>query len=431
MVREVGRGDGRGDSVAAGLPLLFYHPAAEPPENRGVVGARPQPSLWLAGTGGVVARVGGGPVSGSGRAALSLSVGGRAGGRALAASGEAVSLSAPRVEPGWRAGEVSLDPDELRADDRRPFAVRVVPPAIVVVDPQADIGPFLTEALAVLAEAGQVRLGGTAAEVVRIGGVRGAGSGVVLPPADPIALGAANRALEAAGVSWRFGERVNREDSIAAPGIPELAGARVLRRYRLAPVIGEGGRGVLAWSGGEPWLAREGRIVVAASRFVPEETSLPLTGGFVPFVGALVNRLARGEAGIIEAAPGDPVALPGNVTALALGPDSAQVVESGAVIAAPPTPGLYALLAGADTAGLLVVAPDPRESDLARADEAMLRGRFLGARITVTGDPREYASLRFRGTGRSELTSGLLAAALLVLLAEAGLATGSLRRPAA
>ena len=34
----------------------------------------------------------------------------------------------------------------------------------------------------------------------------GAGASVVLPPADPAALGAVNRELERRGVAWRFGD---------------------------------------------------------------------------------------------------------------------------------------------------------------------------------------------------------------------------------
>ncbi|MDO8665918.1 MAG: hypothetical protein Q7J79_04850, partial [Gemmatimonadales bacterium] len=388
------------------------------------------PSIWLAGTGAVSARVGGATSSGDARASVTLTMEGRTDGRALAAAGDAVALSAPKVEAGWRSGEVTLDPDELRADDRRPFAVRVVPPASVTIVQGADLGPFLTEALAVLVEGGQVRRGGDASGAVRIGGMTPNGAGVVFPPADPVALGAINRALAAAGVHWRFGVRVEGEDTITAPLVPELAGARVMRRYRLEPRTADADRDVLARAGGEPWLVREGRAVVVGSRAVPEETNLPLLGVFVPFVDALVNRIARGEAGILEAAPGDPVELPAHATALGLAQDSAQAVESGAIVTAPRVPGVYALLAGADTAGMLVVAPDPRESDLRRADAATLRARFKGARVTLTGDASEYGSLRFRGAGRSELTGWLLAGVLLVLLVEAGLATGGLSRSA-
>jgi hypothetical protein len=85
---------------------------------------------------------------------------------------------------------------------------------------------------------------------------------------------------------------------------------------------------------------------------------------------------------------------------------------------------------GSDTATLLVVAPDPRESDLARAEPAALRRLFPGARLAVAADPRSYAVQRFRGASRSELTGSLLLLALVVLLLEAAVASGRLSRVA-
>ena len=416
-----------GGTDLEGIAVLFYHPAAEPPENSGVVAARPQPSVWVAGSGAVIARVGGARVGGAAdRAAVSLALEGRAGARALGGPGDEVVLAAPRAEPGWRRGTVELAADELRADDRRPFAVRVVAPAGVSLEPAADLGAFLREAVAVLAEGGQVHAGGD----VHVGHAPAAdaAAAVVFPPADPVAVGAVNRTLAAAGVRWRFGGRVEREDTLASGEIRELAGTRVRVRYRLEPLAGDTAHGVLARAGGAPWLVRDARTVLVGSRMVPEETPLPLTGAFVPFVGALVNRVARGEAGILEAAPGATVAVPERASAIVTAGDSVRRVEPGAVIAAPEAPGAYPLLAGADTIAMLVVAPDARESDLAREAAAALRARFPGSRVSVTTDPREYAALRFRGAGRSELTGWLLAAALLVLLIEPALAAGGLRR---
>lgn len=257
------------------------------------------------------------------------------------------------------------------------------------------------------------------------------GSAVVFPPHDPVELGAANRALAAAGVPWRFGEPVEREDTLAAPQLSGVSGVAVRRRYRLEAVPGPGepGRGVLARAGGDPWLVRAGRVVVVGSRLVPEETALPLTGGFVPFLADLVNRVAAGEEGILEAAPGDPVPLPENVSALALGGDSLQPVVGGRAATAPASPGVYPLMAGeADTVGVLVVAPDPRESDLRRASAGELATLFPGARVTVASNAGAYAAERFRGAGRSELTGLLLLLALLLLLVEGVVAAGGIRR---
>jgi hypothetical protein len=423
------------DSAASGLPLLVSEPAAAPPANRAVVSARAAPATWLAGSGTVAAAIGGAPAppggggGGEGRVAVTVTLRGREGARALVAPRDVAQLKVTAAAPGWDAGQVSLEPDELRADDARPFAVRVVAPAVVSLD-SAAAGPFVATALGALERAGQARAGSTAA--VRLGAVPAAAgeAAVVFPPRDPVQLGNLNRGLAAAGVPWRFEARVEREDTLAAPLLPEIAGARVSRRWRLVAPGGVEPGGVLARAGGDPWLVRAGRTVLLGSRLVPEETSLPLAGSFVPFVGDLVNRLARGEEGILEAAPGAPVALPGAVTGLVAAGGAAHGLGAERTVAAPVEPGVTFLLAGADTVGALVVAPDPRESDLRRASDGELAALFPGARVAVTRSARAYAAERFRGAGRSELTGWLLAAALLVLALEAVVASGALERGA-
>jgi hypothetical protein len=415
---------GAPDSGAAGVPVFFYSPSTPPPDNLGVVATRAVPGLWLAGvSGGVVAEVGGGPSRAPAR--MELLVDGRPGGRAVAASGGTAALEAPPLREGWRTGLVRLQADEFRGDDQRSFAVRVLAPASVAIEPGATLGRFVEEAIAVLSEAGRLRL--TPSAEVTLGHVPRGSASVILPPADPTRMGAVNRALAAAGVGWRYGERIERDDSIESLEVPEANGARAAARFRLERSGGGADSAVLARVAGEPWLVRERNVVLVGSRMVPEETTLPVSQTFVPFVSALVNRVSRGEAGVLEAAPGAPVALPGVVTAIATS-DTLRQVEPGAVIAAPAVPGVYALLASRDTAALLVVAPDPRESELVRADRAFLEERFPGSRVSLFRDPGGYAAARFHGAGRAELTGWLLAGSLLVLLLEAGVAAGGLRR---
>jgi len=415
------------DSAAAGLPLVIYEPAADPPANRAVVSARASPATWLAGSGTVAAAIGGAPEPAGGRVAVTVTLRGREGARALVAPRDVALLPVTAPAAGWSAGEVSLEPDELRADDSRPFAVRVVAPAAVSFD-SAETGPFLAVALGSLVRAGQARPGSAGAVRLGDGPAAPGGPAVVLPPRDPVQLGNVNRALAAAGVPWRFGPRVEREDTLAAPLVPDISGARVTRRYRLDVPSGVEPAGVLARAGGDPWLVRAGRTVLVGSRLVPEETSLPLASGFVPFVGDLVNRFARGEEGILEAAPGTAVALPDAVTGLAAPGGAVRRIGAERRIAAPQAPGVYFLLASADTVGALVVAPDPRESDLRRATAGELAGLFPGARVSVAASERGYAAVRFRGAGRSELTGWLLVAALLVLALESVVASGALER---
>jgi hypothetical protein len=413
------------DSAAAGVPLVFYHPAGAPPPNRGVVEARADPPTWVLAGGSVTGRIGGAPAPAAPRASVVVEFGGHEAARTVAAGGEAFTVRVTAPRPGWYAGAVELEPDELRGDDRRPFAVRVAEPAAVTVEAGADLGRFVTDALGVLAGAGQVRPG--APEEVRLGETAHAGGGIVFPPHDPLQLGAANRALDAAGAGWRFGARVERTDTVEAPGLPGFGGARVLRRYRLVPAVARGRGEVLGRVGGEPWLVRAGRTVVVGSRFVPEETDLPLSAGFVPAVAALILRVARGTEGIMTAAPGDPVALPEGVTALG-GAVGAGEVASGARTTVPPVPGVYPLLAGRDTVGMLVVASDPRESDLTRATDAEVAAAFPRAKVRVVDTPRAYAAVRFAGAGRSDLAPWLLVAALAVLVVESLVAAGVRRR---
>jgi len=106
----------------------------------------------------------------------------------------------------------------------------------------------------------------------------------------------------------------------------------------------------------------------------------------VPFVDALVNRLARGEAPVAEA-------------------EGAPRVEF--------------RTRGTDTAGATVYGIDPRESDLTPAPPALVR-RVLAAEVL---DEPGFAAARFAGTRRVDGTWLLLALALMVAALELGVAT--------
>ena len=169
-------------------------------------------------------------------APLTVTYRGRVVSRALATPGETLSVALPPSLPGWWVGDVALEPDEMRADDHRPFVARVAAPA--QVSAVGESGPFVRAALDVLRAAGRVALGGE----VTIGSDVGAGVAIVTPPTDPARLGILNRAVAAHGGHWRF----------AGPGTPGpvaprgealrmAGGAAVTRRYRLEGVGGGGG----------------------------------------------------------------------------------------------------------------------------------------------------------------------------------------------
>ena len=85
-------------------------------------------------------------------------------------------------------------------------------------------------------------------------------------------------------------------------------------------------------------------MVLLGSRLDPAWTDLPVSAGFMPFMDALVNRLARGEVSLADGAPGDPVPLPDLVTEVRQGERDWRV-EGGGVFR-PGDPGVYYLLAG-------------------------------------------------------------------------------------
>jgi len=143
---------------------------------------------------------------------------------------------------------------------------------------------------------------------------------------------------------------------------------------------------VLATVNGEPWLVREGTVMLIGSRLDTGWTALPASPAFVPFVDALVNRLARGEAPVVEA-------------------EGAPRVEF--------------RTRGADTLGATVYGVDPAESDLTAASPALVRD-VLGADVL---DGASWTGASFAGAGRRDLSTLLLALALFLALVELGVAT--------
>lgn len=362
--------------VPRGVRVLALAPLEHVPENRGIGAVQVTDAA-------VVVSVVGNAGAGGKAAAVTVRVQGREVGRALAAPGSAATIALPALGSGWWVGEASLDPDELRADDRRLLAWRVAPPAQVDALPGA--GSFVAAALAVLEEGRRIRRG---TEVI-IGDRPAAGSrtSVVMPPADPALLGEVNRALAERGSRWRFGAP-GTPGPMAGMAVPE--GAPVGRRYRLEEARQEDVRGrdsvVLARVNGEPWLVRDGSVLLIGSRLDTAWTALPATPSFVPFLDALVNRLARNEAPVTQA-------------------EGASRVEF--------------RIRGTDTLGATVFGPDPRESDLTPAGAGLARD-VLGAAVL---DDASFAAARFAGTGRTDVSGLLLAFALLLALAELGVAT--------
>ena len=367
---ETGRAD-----VPRGARILALAPArGRPAANRGIASAS-------VAEGAVIVAVTGS--DGGEPAPVTVRIGSREVGRALAAPGEgiAVSVMLPVQRTGWWTGEAALEPDELRADDRRPFVWRVAPPARVAAGTGA--GPFIGAALSVLRDARRVQEG----RDVMVGDVPAGSTGrwVVQPPADPALVGQANRALAARGIPWRWSS-AGTPGPLASRDVEQIGGTQVTRRLRLEGTGGD----VLATVNGEPWLVRAGDVVLLGSRLDTAWTALPASPGFVPFVDALVNRVVAG------------------------GGTAAVTVEEG-------RPRVEFRVRGADTVGATVFGLDPRESNLTPASAGVVAAA-LGRDVLLLDDAR-FAAERFAGTRRADASGILLALALLLAATELGVAT--------
>jgi hypothetical protein len=390
-------------AAAPRAPVTVVRPDGAVPRNIGVAALVAGFQPWSTDGGQVQVTVTG---DSGGQAPLSLAAGDRAPRQALATVGGAVQVVVPGAPSGWYALRASIQPDELRLDDQRVLGLRMAPLARASCEPA---GRFAEAACEVLRANGRLLPG----DDIVLGGF-GASASVVLPPADPASLGAVNRELERRGVAWRFGDPAPAGNTDSSD---ILAPSRLFQRLRLVP-SGGGKSGVLVTASGEPWLVRSGSVLLIGSRLDTGWTALPYQAEFVPFVDVLLNRLARGEVASLAVTAGAAGTVPDLVTAVAAG-SRRWSVEGGALFA-PPDTGLYFLLRGTDTVGALAANPDPRESMLQQANDAQVRALWRGATI-VSLD--EAPAIAFSAGARGDLRGPLLWLALILGLAEVGLAS--------
>jgi hypothetical protein len=390
-------------------PLLVGRPTAPPPPNLGIGEIETGTQPWSSAGGRVsVVLVGDSAES----VPVSARVGGRPPRQALGRGGGTVQLALPGMPAGWWTITTALDPDEFKLDDERVAAVRVAPVARVSWD---STSRFVAAAAEVLASNGRILPG----QEIALGRLS-RGASVVQPPVDPAQLGALNRALGARGVSWRYGNLSSLPATTDSGAV--VSRQRVARRYLLEST-GSGRTGILAMVDGDPWIVRDGNVILLGSRLDPTWTDLPTSAGFMPFMDVLLNRLARGEAALEHGAPGDPVPLPDLVTAVRKGEEEWRVEGGG--LFQPSETGVFYLVGTADTVGALSVNPDPRESRLARATDAEARQLWSGARVASLGDVVGQA---FSSASRGDVRGPLLWLALFAGLAEVVFASGWRRR---
>jgi hypothetical protein len=399
-----------------------FVPAGAPPPNHAVIVAEARPSRWTP-RGSVVARTLGADsatyriaIGGTGNAARTLARG------IAVADGEIVVRAAP-PERGWVAGSVELEPDELRGDDVRYFAAWIGAAPAVAVDPA--LGTFARTAVDALVQSDRLRAGSDAAMVPADALTKL--PAMIVAPSDPVRVGAANRALERAGVPWRFGAARHETGTAREPATTAaklIDGATVSMRFPLTP-DGDATADTLARVGAEPWIVAGDRYVIIASPLDPSATDFPVRAGFLPWLAEAASQRLAGDGGVIlEATPGARLRAPTGVQAIDDASGQAASIANGEIVA-PDRAGVYFMRRGGAKAGAVVVNSEPDESSLARLPAAVLRSRFDGSDVTITADPERWANDAYSGSARRPLSTPILVLAALILITEAIIARGS------
>lgn len=419
----------------SGPALVIWTPSGAPPANRRVAAVEIEGGLTpIAGERATLAvNVEGTPGTDSLAARLALE--GRVVAAAIVPAGAAALLAVPPQPAGILTGWVETDPDALRADDRRYFAVDIAPPpAVALTGPQ----PFVEEALQVLAEAGRIRRTSAAEATVAflpgglsIEAVMPGRTAIILPPDAELELPAVNRRLGAAGLAWRYasspgeGEARFAEDVAADPLLEPLQDVHLTRVYALE----RAGDGVssdstlLRLQDGAAWAVRgvraDGvRYILLGSPLADRATSLPTSAALLPLLDRLIAWSA--DAGRrLNVAAGATVQLPPGATIVERPGEEREPVEGRTEWRADGEPGLYRVLAGDSLVAVYAVNPPAAESSLDRVDVRELR-RALDSWDPVTvDDAGDWGRAVYRRRLGRELWRPLIAVAIALLLAEA------------
>ena len=334
---------------------------------------------------------------------------------------------------GWLRGSVEVDPDELRGDDARWFAVRVASLPSVAV--RTDAGPFVTAALNTLVDEARLARGSEGSSgVVSVASADAAsvrGPVLLAAPSDPLRVGEANRTLTRLGIPWRFGAIAR--DLVLARDVTRasnssavtLDGTQVRTRY---PLLRTGAGGValasdtLVTAGGAPWVVAGANYVLVASPLEPEATDLPLRAVFLPWLLEVLSKRLGDEGRVVHAHPGEHLAGMDGLSALER-PDGSLIALSGDRVTVPNAAGVYFLRRQAARVGALVVNAEAEESDVGSQPPVGVKGAspFL-SRVTGRSVAEESDGGRWRtrvleqASGRSLLNILLLIALAAVVL---------------
>lgn len=386
--------------------ILLWSPSGSPPINHAVLLAEARPTRWTP-RGSVAARF-----LSRDSTTYRMTLGGRTFARGTAAPNEEVIVHAAPPERGWVAGTVELEPDELAGDNVRHFAAWIGAAPSVFISPGA--GGFVKSASDVL-RASQRVVDGRDISVLPADELTTLPA-LIVAPSDPVRLGAANRALERAGIPWRFGPR--RTDNASAHG-SALDEVSVTARYDLVAQPGAAAE-TLAVVGRDAWIVSGPRYVLLGSPLDPQASSLPVRASFVPWLASVLTERLVGEPGqVVVAAPGSRIPRPVWADAIEGGGTDGGRTALGETVDVPVRAGSYFLTRGDRRVGALVVNAPPEESVLDRYTAQQLASRLHAERVIAAPDQSDWSGSAFRAAARRSLIEPALIAALIFLAIEA------------
>jgi hypothetical protein len=245
---------------------------------------------------------------------------------------------------------------------------------------------------------------------------------LIVAPADPVHLGAANRALERLGVPWRFGMR--RQQTVDASGAG-IGTVPVSDRYELIPQAGADAD-TLAAAAQSPWIVAGPRYVLLGSPLAASASGFPVRAAFIPWLATTIGDRLSGDPGtVIDASPGVRMPTPAGVDQLER-PDGSHL-SVGDSLTVPMNPGVYFFMNNQKRAGALVVNVPVSEAKLDRLSADEMKRTIVGAAVVSAGEPSALGALAFRAASTRSLLPPILVAVLATLFAE-GLVVAARRR---
>lgn len=391
--------------------IVVWMPPIAKAANHSVSYAAAQPVRWSP-RGTVATRI-----AGTDSLTYRVTIGGRTLARGTAAPGVEALIAAAPAERGWIGGSVDVAPDELAADDIRYFAAWIGSAPAVHARPGA--GEFLAAALDALRASGRIVDGaaivvGPADEIASL-------PALIVPPSDPVRLGAANRSLERMGIPWRFGVRATQPvDASMGDG----SRVPVSDRYALVPQSGAVADTV-ATVGTSPWIVAGPKYVLAGSPMTAAATALPVQASFIPWLaGVIADRLSGDPGNVIAATPGTWIRRPPGADQLERSDGS--IVALGDSVRVPASAGVHFFLSSGRRAGAIVVNPPARESQLERMSVSEFEQ--LIPKVSVqAGEADAVARSAFTVAASRSLLFPVIAVVLVLLIVE-GLIVAAGRR---